>query len=364
MLKSLYYATSLIIVVTVLSASIARGAICNTNTATPVPTYAWNATSSWACGHVPVMSDDAYLQGAIVNVDVDVSTNLVNVDAQSTLNAGSYSITLSGYFPLFVDGSFNAETSTVKFSDADHEVKSSFTLYNWQWATPLTAPRTLTIRAGYTVTKAAGGTFNLNGSSATNTVTFAGTGSIAGGPITVNNCAGSTVTGIICVPPISPAPTVSSVSASTANGSYNAGDTVNVTVKVVFPEPATGVVVEVSFTAKFAASAPDKTIFGVPLRVRFPEPVFSMVNIIAPLLPPTATVPKSCVPADAIFVAPCFRLISGAVPVPIRSSVYGFSSLSLLAMLICAVFAPVEDGVNVTVKVVFPDPATGEVVKV
>ena len=56
--------------------------------------------------------------------------------------------------------------------------------------------------------------------------------------------------------------------------------------------------------------------------------------------------------------------IGAVVPVPLRFSVYGFSSLSLLAMLRVAVFAAVEDGVNVTVKVVLAAPATGVLVKV
>jgi len=83
-------------------------------------------------------------------------------------------------------------------------VNSSFTLYNWQWATPLTAPRTLTINAGETVTKAAGGTFNLDGTAA-NPVSFAGTGTISPA-ITVYYCGSSTVAGIDCQPGGPPSP--------------------------------------------------------------------------------------------------------------------------------------------------------------
>ncbi|OQX06173.1 MAG: hypothetical protein BWK80_51170 [Desulfobacteraceae bacterium IS3] len=75
---------------------------------------------------------------------------------------------------------------------------NSITLYNWQWATPLTAPRTLTINAGMTVTKAAGGTFNLDGTAA-NPVSFAGTGTITPA-LTVYYCGSSTVTNIDCQP--------------------------------------------------------------------------------------------------------------------------------------------------------------------
>lgn len=122
----------------------------------------------------------------------------IRIDPTSTLNADSHTITLSGATPTIFDGTFNAGTSTVKFSDANHTVNSSFTLYNWQWATPLTAPRTITVNAGETVTKAAGGTFNLDGSSATNTVSFAGTGTISPA-MTVYYCATpGGVTGITC----------------------------------------------------------------------------------------------------------------------------------------------------------------------
>jgi len=92
----------------------------------------------------------------------------------------------------------------VKLSDADHSFSiSNLTFYNLQWVSAApTAPRTLTINGGVTITKATGGTFNLDGTP-TNPVTFAGTGNF-GSMVTVNNCAGkpATMTNVTCIAPI------------------------------------------------------------------------------------------------------------------------------------------------------------------
>lgn len=137
----------------------------------------------------------------------------IRIDDSSTLNAGSYTLTLSDNMVLDMTpgATFNAGASTVRLTDANHRFDGDLSLYNLQWATPLTAPRTLDFYT--TLTKLAGGTFNLDGTP-TNPVTFAGNGVIVGGPITVYYCASSTVTGINCVAggpsgtvPVQPVPT-------------------------------------------------------------------------------------------------------------------------------------------------------------
>jgi hypothetical protein len=173
----------------------------------------WNTAAIWSCfsmmppgtSQVPGVNDYADIQsGHTITVDVDVAVKMLQF-LGGTLNAGSYNFVLSGggggeviRFPS--GGTFNAQTSTVKLTDAGHAFAYNTTFYNLQWATPLTAPRTLTINTGVTITKATGGTFNLDGTP-TNPVTFAGTGSVSP-TITVNNCAASTVTGITCNAPI------------------------------------------------------------------------------------------------------------------------------------------------------------------
>ncbi|MEZ5673478.1 MAG: hypothetical protein R3E08_14335 [Thiotrichaceae bacterium] len=158
----------------------------------------------------------------------------IKIDPSSTLDAGSYTLNLTGTTPISFSGTFNADTSTVKFSDADHTINTSFTLYNWQWATPITAPRTLTIAAGKTVTKAAGGTFNLDGS-ATASVSFAGTGTISPN-LTVYYCSGNPgpITGINCQPGGPPAPGYGSspVSGSALNISGTTGSNPTTTLTV------------------------------------------------------------------------------------------------------------------------------------
>ena len=157
------------------------------------------STITWSCSHVPQSSESVVISSNTVSLNQDVTVTDIQIVSGATFNAGNYTLILSLFSPLVVSGStFNANTSTVKLSDANHAI-NNLTLYNLQWATPLTAPRTLTIYG--TITKAAGGAFNLDGT-ATNPVTFAGTGNFAS-PITVNNCAGkpTTMTNLTCNPP-------------------------------------------------------------------------------------------------------------------------------------------------------------------
>ena len=62
-------------------------------------------------------------------------------------------------------------------------------------------------------------------------------------------------------------------------------------VNVVLPAGATGVVGCVP-TVNIAASVPLIATFGVPVRFRFEVPRFSTVKVIAPLEPPTRTLPN------------------------------------------------------------------------
>ena len=139
-----------------------------------------------------------------VTLDQNVAVNEITL-ALGTLNASNFTLTLTATETIMLaGGTFNADTSTVKLSDADHSFSvSNLTFYNLQWATPLTAPRTLAINGNtLMITRAAGGTFNLDGTP-TNPVTFAGTGNF-GSMVTVNNCAGkpATMTNVTCIAPI------------------------------------------------------------------------------------------------------------------------------------------------------------------
>jgi len=175
----------------------------------------WNIATNWNCvvmpgdtptNQVPGTSDFANIQsGHTITVDVDVAVKMLQF-LGGTLNAGSYNFVLSGSngevirFPS--GGTFNSDNSTVKLTDANHTFAYNTTFYNLQWAPPLTAPRTLTINTGVTITKATGGTFNLDGTP-TNPVSFAGGGNFAS-MVTVNNCAGkpASMTNVTCNAPI------------------------------------------------------------------------------------------------------------------------------------------------------------------
>ncbi len=203
--------SSLAVIVSFGCISQASALICNS-----VGTGNWNTAGTWECftmppftpgtgtAQVPGNSDFANIKsGHTITVDVDVAVASLQFNG-GTLNAGSYNFVLSDgeviRFPS--GGTFNAQTSTVKLTDANHTFAYNTTFYNLQWATPLTAPRTLTINSSITITKATGGTFNLDGT-ATNPVTFAGAGNFAS-PITVNNCAGkpATMTNLTCNAPV------------------------------------------------------------------------------------------------------------------------------------------------------------------
>jgi|WetSurMetagenome_2_1015567.scaffolds.fasta_scaffold58438_3 hypothetical protein len=161
----------------------------------------WSSIGWNSCSTSPPAATENVTIFGTVTLDQNVAVNQITL-ATGTLNAANFTLTLTATEPLMNVGStFNADTSTVKLSDADHSFStSSFTFYNLQWATPLTAPRTVTI--AFTITKATGGTFNLDGTAA-NPVTFAGAGNFAS-MVTVNNCAGkpATMTNLTCNAPI------------------------------------------------------------------------------------------------------------------------------------------------------------------
>ncbi len=139
-----------------------------------------------------------------VTLNQDVTVNSITITLGNVLNASNFTLTLTATETIMLaGGTFNADTSTVKLSNADHSFSvSNLTFYNLQWATPLTAPRIVAINGGVTITKATGGTFNLDGTP-TNPVTFAGAGNF-GSAVTVNNCAGKPVsmTNLTCNAPI------------------------------------------------------------------------------------------------------------------------------------------------------------------
>jgi len=201
--------SSLAVIVSFGCISQAQAARCNS-----LSTGNWNTAGTWECfdgfpptsigNQVPGNSDSANIESShTITVDTNVAVLMLQFGG-GTLNAGSYNFVLSNgeviRFPS--GGTFNAQTSTVKLTDANHTFAYNTTFYNLQWATPLTAPRTLTINSSITITKATGGTFNLDGT-ATNPVTFAGAGNFAS-PITVNNCAGkpATMTNLTCNAPV------------------------------------------------------------------------------------------------------------------------------------------------------------------
>ncbi len=180
-----------------LAAIISFGCISQVQAATCASTGNgnWSTVGIWNCGHVPTITDDAEIEHT-VTLDQDITVNNIPI-ILGTLNAGSYTITLTGIY-LIQNQTFNYGTSTVKISDADHILNTNLTFYNLQWAMLITAPRTMTINSAVTYT---GTTFNLGGSSSTNKVTFTGTGSV-NPTVTLDYCT-STVTGINC-PAVNP----------------------------------------------------------------------------------------------------------------------------------------------------------------
>jgi len=174
-------------------------ALCSSTSANTWSAATWSGCSA----SLPGPSDNVSISNSIT-LDQNVAVNEIHL-SPGTLNASNFTITLTATEPILnAGGTFNAGTSTVKLSDADHSFSTSnLTFYNLQWATPLTAPRTLAINGNtLMITRAAGGTFNLDGTP-TNPVTFAGTGNF-GSMVTVNNCAGkpSTMTNLTCNAPI------------------------------------------------------------------------------------------------------------------------------------------------------------------
>ncbi len=158
----------------------------------------WSAIT-WSCGHVPTIGDNAVIAHN-VTLNQDATVNSVNILLGCTLNTDSNTHTLTlaaATEPIYNAGTFNAGTSTVKLTDANHSLSSSIAFYNLQWATtPLIASRTLTINGTISIT----GTLNIDGTP-TNPVTLAGSGDFLSS-VTVNNCASATVTNVTCNAPV------------------------------------------------------------------------------------------------------------------------------------------------------------------
>ena len=164
---------------------------------------AWSLSSAWDCGHVPIDTDDVVIpNSSIVTLNQDATVKSVTVSGSGSLGGNSF-LTLTATEPIIMIGVSDL-ASRVKLSiDKDHTINGNIAIFGLQWATSLTAPRTLTINGTIDLR---GGGFNLDGT-ATNPVILTGTGNIMNGDgsgVMVNNCAGKSVsmTHVTCSTPI------------------------------------------------------------------------------------------------------------------------------------------------------------------
>jgi len=162
----------------------------------------WSSIGWNSCSTSPPSAAENVTIFGNVTLNQPVTVNSITVASSlGVLNASNFTLTLTDTDPIMlVGGTFNADTSTVKLSNADHELGFNITFYNLQWVTPLTAPRTLTIKNSSTIT--INGTLNIDGTP-TYPVTLAGDGNFASA-VTVNNCAGKplSMTNVTCNAPI------------------------------------------------------------------------------------------------------------------------------------------------------------------
>jgi len=175
-------------------------AFCNNTSSGNWSGVTW-LTGARNCSASPPGATDNVNIISNVTLNQDVTVNSITIIPGGVLNASTFTLTLTDPEPLFFPGgTFNADTSTVKLSNADHELGFNITFYNLQWVTPLTAPRTLTIKNSSTIT--INGTLNIDGTP-TYPVTLAGDGNFASA-VTVNNCAGKplSMTNVTCNAPI------------------------------------------------------------------------------------------------------------------------------------------------------------------
>jgi len=158
----------------------------------------WNTVTWTGCiASPPGATDDVVIPNlSSVTLDQDATVNSVTVSGSGDLSFyANFFLTLTAIEPIIMIGASDL-LSQVKLSiDKDHTINGNIYIHGLQWATTLTAPRTLTINGTID------GGFNLDGT-ATNPVTFAGTGNFAS-MVTVNNCAGKplSMTNVTCKPP-------------------------------------------------------------------------------------------------------------------------------------------------------------------
>ena len=73
----------------------------------------WGSVS-WSCSHIPNSGDDAFVGGPdppiTVTLDQDIVIQRLMLSPNATLNAGSYTVTLSSATPIQIGGTFNAGT--------------------------------------------------------------------------------------------------------------------------------------------------------------------------------------------------------------------------------------------------------------
>lgn len=138
----------------------------------------WCNPAIWDCGHVPEEGDNVFIVSPglsiTVNVDTDVSANVLRIEPTGELNAGDQTIRLCGTVPFDNSGTFNGDTSTVILSDADHTLICQGTAtFNNLIMDTLTAPRTITIGdvGGHAEVITVNGYF-ISGSTAANRVSF------------------------------------------------------------------------------------------------------------------------------------------------------------------------------------------------
>jgi hypothetical protein len=170
---------------------------------TTIGTGNWSVLVWTGCSSSPPAATDVpEINTNAVTVDQTLSFPQIYINV-GVLNGGSSTLNLSAAYPFTGAGVFNGQTGTVKLSDADHHLYGNH-VYNNLIMSAITAPRTITIDAGQSIT--VNGTF-ISGSSATNKVTFAGPGTVANAVTSYYCASNGGITNITCnagAPPASP----------------------------------------------------------------------------------------------------------------------------------------------------------------
>jgi|WetSurMetagenome_2_1015567.scaffolds.fasta_scaffold24589_4 hypothetical protein len=167
---------------------------CTTTGSGNWSTLTWTGCSSSPPGTTDVVE---LLSPTTITLDQNVSITQLYIYNGATLNGGSSTLSVNADFGIIVNngGTFNGQTGTVRYSDANHTFCGNATFNNVILNT-LTAPRTISVSAGTcsstTTNVTVNGTF-MSGSDATNKVTFV-QGSVAGNlanSVTSYYCAGN-----------------------------------------------------------------------------------------------------------------------------------------------------------------------------